>query len=46
MVASDSRAIVSMDKPMLEFRRILDEKGNVYMIIFVSCNLYILAQAT
>jgi hypothetical protein len=40
MAASDSPAIVSLDEPMLEFRQIPDEKGNVYVLISVPCNLY------
>lgn len=40
MAASDSPAIVSLDEPMLEFRQIPDEKGNVYVLISIPCNLY------
>lgn len=40
MAASDSPAIVSLDEPMLEFRQIPDEKGNVYVLTSVPCNLY------
>jgi hypothetical protein len=40
MAASDTPAIVSLDEPTLEFRQIPDEKGNVYVLISVPCNLY------
>jgi len=39
MAASDTPAIVSLDEPTLEFRQIPDEKGNVYVLISVPCNL-------
>jgi hypothetical protein len=40
MAASDSPAISSLDESVLESRQIPDERGNVYMLISVHCNLY------
>jgi hypothetical protein len=40
MAASDSPTIISLDEPMLEFRQIPDEKGNVYVLTSVPCSLY------